>query len=215
MRLLLPRSASLALLVACPLACAQPADTGVSLMLKYESTGTSQAPDSAAGGGCIVRLEPVQDQRQNKLTLGALSGGPLLAGEAGQWLAAGLLRLGEHGYVVRTAEGAAVPVEGVVVRAALTRLYFWSVSHKQYSMVAIKASFSDRNGLLQEKHYRSYGDHPVAGDIPEQLVEALNRDLDHLRLAMATDLASLCKGVRVQPHTFVRSPPGPAKTTYK
>jgi hypothetical protein len=83
----------------------------------------------------------------------------LLTGEAGRWMADGLLHLKDFGFAVEeSAAGSAPGASGLAVKTTLTRAYTWAVGIKLFSMVAMKAQFQDRNGVLQEKFYRAYGD---------------------------------------------------------
>jgi hypothetical protein len=181
----------LALLAAAPAATAQPTSSDIAVSLVYEAREAAAAVP-APKDGCVVHLAPALDQRQNKQTLGHGAAGPIVAGDAA---------------AVRRAVGDGPAPDGLLVRPALVRLYFWPAQGKLISMLAVRVAFTDRNGVAQEKTYRAYGDAATRSSAPRELVAALNLDLDHVRQAMAADLVALCRGTKIEPLAFVRSLP--------
>jgi hypothetical protein len=69
-------------------------------------------------------------------------------------------------------------------------------------MVAMKAQFQDRNGVLQEKFYRAYGDKTNMWGANSEFVTTLNYGFNNLLPAMAQDLVSLCNGSKVEAYTY-------------
>ena len=196
----------LALLAAASAATAQPTSSDIAVSLVYEAREAAAAVP-APKDGCVVHLAPALDQRQNKQTLGHGAAGPIVAGDAAPWLDAGLERMAGQGVAVRRAVGDGPAPDGLLVRPALVRLYFWPAQGKLISMLAVRVAFTDRNGVAQEKTYRAYGDAATRSSAPRELVAALNLDLDHVRQVMAADLVALCRGTKIEPLAFVRSLP--------
>lgn len=158
---------------------------------------------------CPVRIVPVADGRQNKETIGQtpdflhiVPGAPLLSGELGPWVSDGLANLKAYGFPVATVAEPAPPGDGVLVRTTLTRAYTWQVGFKIFSMVALKVQFVDRNGVVQEKHYRAHGDKTNMMGAQSEYATTLNYGLNNILPAMAKDLVSLCKGAKVEPYTY-------------
>ena len=81
-----------ALVLASPLAFSSDANATPPMDLKYD-WNARERPVAPVAGTCALRILPPVDERQNKETIGAGFGGPLLTGEAGRWVADGLLRL--------------------------------------------------------------------------------------------------------------------------
>lgn len=197
--------ASLALLGACGTALAQaqeataPADERIPLA--YEATAReSQA--TVHKGTCPVRVLPTEDQRQNKLTIGAYMGGPLLTTDASPWLTDGLLHLKDFGYAVERTDGAQPPAEGLLVTTAVTRAYTWQVGLKIFGMLALKAQFVDKDGKVTDKYYRAHGDKTNMWGAKGEYVTTLNYGLNNLLRVMAEDLAQLCQGKPVEAYSY-------------
>jgi hypothetical protein len=192
-----------ALVLGSPLA-AFAADEGATppMELKYD-WNARERPATPVSGTCALRILPPVDERQNKETIGAGFGGPLLTGEAGRWMADGLLHLKDFGFAVEeSAAGSAPGASGLAVKTTLTRAYTWAVGIKLFSMVAMKAQFQDRNGVLQEKFYRAYGDKTNMWGANSEFVTTLNYGFNNLLPAMAQDLVSLCNGSKVEAYTY-------------
>jgi hypothetical protein len=191
------------------LACAADASPQPPLALKYD-VSSREVPALPVRGACPVHVLPTQDERQNKETIGASFGGPLVTGEAAPWVSDGLTHLKDFGFVVDQSN-ATPPRDGIAVKTTLTRAYTWVIGFKIFSMVALKAEFFDRNGLLQEKYYRAHGDKTNMWGADSEYVTTLNYGINNLLLAMSQDLVSLCKGVKVEPYTYA----GPAEPVAK
>ncbi len=180
------------------------------LELRYDDIAreTKVAP---IPGTCSVHVVPARDERQNKETIGASLRGALATGEAAPWVTDGLMHLKDYGFAVDQVDGAAAPRDGVTVKTALTRAYTWQIGLKLFSMVALKAEFADRTGVLQEKYYRAHGDKSNIWGAEGEYVTTLNYGINNLLTAMAKDLVSLCKGAKVEPYTYA----GPDTTAKK
>lgn len=154
-------------------------------------------------GTCPIHLAPVVDQRQNKDTFGANFINPLLSPPLDVWVADGLSNLKQHGFKVdQTGDASALPQDGVTVRTTLTRAYTWQIGLKLFGMVAVKAQFADRNGVLQEKYYRAHGDKTNMWGADSEFATTLNYGLNNLLPVMAADLVSLCKGNKVEVYSY-------------
>lgn len=189
---------------------AAPASPDTPMPLVYEATAR-EAPAVARTGTCPIHVVPALDRRQNQQTIGASIRGALLTGEASPWVTEGLMHLKDWGYTVQRADASApAPAQGVVVKATLTRAYTWQVGLKLFSMIALKAEFADKNGVLQEKYYRAHGDKTNMWGAPGEYVTALNYGLNNLLRVMADDLSELCKGSKVEPTTYA-GPEGKAQ----
>lgn len=161
-----------------------------------------ETPATVLKGVCPLSVLPADDQRQNKLTIGASLRGPLLTGDSSPWVTDSLLALQDYGYTVQRASSANPPADGVLIKSTLSRAYTWQVGVKIFSMVALKAQFIDKNGVLQEKHYRAHGDKTNMWGASSEYLTTLNYGLNTLVRAMADDLVELCKGKKVEPYTY-------------
>ena len=199
---------------ACQGAWAQTAGE-VPLTLVYDAS-LREAPATVRKETCSVLVVPTEDARQNKLTIGTAPSGPLLAGDASPWVTSALLQLKDYGYAVSriesgTAAADAAPPGGLLVKTTVTRAYTWQIGLKIFSMVAVKAQFFDKNGLLQDKYYRAHGDKTNMWGASSEYVTTLNYGANNLLHAMAEDLAQLCKGNKVESYTYA----GPATAVAK
>jgi hypothetical protein len=173
--------------------------------------GSREAAATAYKETCPVLVLPTEDLRQNKLTIGATPGGPLLTGDASLWITTALLQLKDYGYTVNRADvGAAsiasAPPNGLLLKTSVTRAYTWQIGLKIFSMVALKVQFLDKNGLLQDKYYRAHGDKTNMWGASSEFVTTLNYGVNNLLHAMAQDLTLLCKGQKVESYSYA----GPA-----
>lgn len=202
--------AATALATPCALALAQAQSSvaGAPMPLVYEAT-SREAPAVVHQSTCPIHVLAVEDHRQNKRTIGANIGGPLLTGDASPWVTDSLLHLKDFGYAVQLAQGSAPPAEGILVKSALTRAYTWQIGLKIFGMVALKAQFIDRNGVLQDKYYRAHGDKTNMWGASSEYVTTLNYGVNNLLRVMAEDLAQLCKGVKVEPYSYAGPDPQP------
>jgi hypothetical protein len=66
------------------------ADTQKPMALTYDA-GSRESATTAYQDTCAVYVVATEDNRQNKQTIGATFGGPLLAGDASPWITDGLL----------------------------------------------------------------------------------------------------------------------------
>jgi hypothetical protein len=190
-----------ALVLGSPLAFSADADATPPMELKYDGNARER-PVTPVSGTCAVRILPPVDERQNKETIGAGFGGPLLTGEANRWVADGLRHLKDFGFAVEESAAGGSAGDGLAVKTTLTRAYTWPIGIKLFSMVAIKAQFQNKNGVLQEKFYRAYGDKTNMWGADSEFVTTLNYGYNNLLPAMAQDLVSLCKGSKVEAYTY-------------
>jgi hypothetical protein len=187
------------------------AQSGDKVEMKY-SAADSETPVRGAirvSSACTVRLLPTEDLRQNKETVGQSMGGALLAPGVDLWMDEGLHQLKAFGLTVIDAKPDAPAAEdGITLRTSLTRAYTWTIGLKLFSMVAVKAEFTDRNGVLQQKYYRSHGDKTNMWGANSEYVTTLNYGLNNMLPFMAQDLQSLCKGEKVAAYSYA-GPEGP------
>lgn len=153
-------------------------------------------------GTCPLRVLATEDQRLNKQTIGASLSGPLLTGEASPWVTDGLLHLKDFGYTVEQVEPGASPGEGLLVKTSITRAYTWQVGFKLFSMIALKAQITGKDGVVQEKYYRAHGDKTNMWGAASEYVTTLNFGLNNLLRVMAEDLSAVCQGKQVEIYSY-------------
>lgn len=180
--------------------------TPAPLTLAYDAT-SRERPVAPVQGACAVHVAPTRDERQNKETIGSSMNGALLTGDASPWITDSLLHLRDFGYAVDPTAGDAAPASGVRIKTTLTRAYTWQIGLKLFGMVAVKAEYFDRNGLIQEKYYRAHGDKTNMWGAASEYVTTLNYGINNLLPAIAQDLVSLCQGRKVDPYTYAGPDP--------
>lgn len=183
-------------------ASATTTDYGAKIDMKYDRGARETFALEPYRSTCPVHIVLTKDARQNKETIGQSGSGALLAGGVSRWVADGLGALKDYGYVVDETKSLEPPATGITVKTSLTRAYTWHLSVKIFSMVALKAQFIDRNGVLQEKYYRAHGDKSNMWGADSEYVTTLNYGLNNLLPAVARDLQSLCKGQKVESYTY-------------
>jgi hypothetical protein len=169
--------------------------------MKYNPSN-SEYPPTVYAGGCPITLVQVRDERQNKQTIGASPGSPLLVGSASDWASDALNSLDRFGYKVQQVSSRQTPENGILLDPAITRAYTWQIGLKIFSMVVIKADFYDRNGLLQSKTYRANGDKANMWGADAEFVATLDYGINNLLPVMARDLVELCKGNTVSRRSY-------------
>lgn len=185
--------------------------SGQELEIAYDRNAR-ETPAVQLGGTCPIHVVSPQDDRQNKETIGAGFRGALLTGEAGHWVSDGLIQLKDFGFTVDQVKDSASSRDGLTVKTSLTRAYTWPIGIKLFSMVALKAQFIDKNGVvIQEKYYRAHGDKTNMWGADSEFITTLNYGLNNLLPILAQDLVSLCKGAKVAPYSYA----GPALATSK
>lgn len=180
-------------------------ESGEKVAMKYSATDSETGGKATfrAAGACTVHIVPTADLRQNKETIGQTMSGALLSGDVGPWVTDGLRQLKDFGFTVSDASAEApVAADGVTVRTSVTRAYTWQIGLKLFSMVAVKAEFADRNGVLQQKYYRSHGDKTNMWGANSEYVTTMNYGLNNLLPFLANDLQSLCKGEKVAAYSY-------------
>ncbi len=178
-----------------------PAAEPVPTPLVYDAVARESVPVKRQDT-CALLIATPNDLRQNKETIGAYPRGPLLTGDSRAWISEGLMQLKDFGFPVQPAQAITAPTEGLLVKTTLTRAYTWQVGIKLFGMIALKAQFVDKNGMLQEKYYRAHGDKTNMWGAEAEFHTTLNYGLNNLLREMAEDLSSLCKGVKVEPFTY-------------
>lgn len=168
---------------------------------------TREAPAVQYADACPTRVAIATDARQNKETIGQSMRGALLSGNMSQWVTDGLADLKSFGIKVDVNNDNRPPQEGILIKASLTRAYTWQVGLKIFSMVALKAQFIDKSGVLQEKYYRAHGDKTNMWGADSEYVTTLNYGLNNLLSVLASDLVSLCKGTRVEQYSYAGPEP--------
>jgi hypothetical protein len=199
-----------ATLFAVPMLALAAAEAPTGLDMKYSWSDREVSAPAALTGTCPVHVVANEDARQNKETLGASIGGPLLSGDASRWVSDGLINLKNYGFTIDETTVTTPPRDGITVKTSLTRAYTWQVGLKIFSMVALKAQFIDKNGVLQEKYYRAHGDKTNMWGAASEYVTTLNYGLNNMLPVMASDLVSLCKGTKVEAYTYA-GPDEPVK----
>jgi hypothetical protein len=199
-----------ATLFAVPTLALAAAEVPAGVDMKYNWADREVAAPAALVGTCPVHVVITEDARQNKETLGVSIGGPLLSGDASRWASDGLINLKSYGFTVDETTITAPPKDGITIKTSLTRAYTWQVGLKIFSMVALKAQFIDKNGVLQEKYYRAHGDKTNMWGAASEYVTTLNYGLNNMLPVMANDLVSLCKGTKVEAYTYA-GPEEPVK----
>jgi hypothetical protein len=179
---------------------ATPADAP--LPLSYDAAAR-EVPAVVRKDTCPIQVAAAEDLRPNKQTIGvSMRGGPVTS-EGGPWVTDGLMHLKDFGFAVKRAEASAVPEQGLLVKTSLTRAYTWHVGLKLFGMVAMKAQFIGKDGVvIQEKVYRAHGDKTNMWGAASEYVTTLNYGLNNLLRVMASDLADLCKGSQVEAYTY-------------
>lgn len=193
------------------LASATTVDYGSKIDMKYDRGARENYAVQAYNGICPVHIVPTEDARQNKETIGQSASGALLTDDIGRWVTDGLIALKDYGYAIDETSNKAQPATGVTIKTSLTRAYTWHLSVKIFSMVALKAEFIDRNGVLQEKYYRAHGDKSNMWGADSEYVTTLNYGLNNLLPAIARDLQALCKGQKVDAYTYSGPEEAPKK----
>ena len=179
-------------------------ESGDKVEMKYDAAASETGAKPFRAGTCALRIVRTVDARQNKETIGQSMGGALLAGDISPWMTDGLGHLRDFGYTVSDASpaDAAPAADGVTIRTSVTRAYTWQIGLKIFSMVAVKAEFLDRNGVLQQKYYRAHGDKTNMWGAKDEYVTTLNYGLNNLLPFVARDLQSLCKGKKVDGYSY-------------
>lgn len=178
----------------------------IGLEIAYDHD-TREAPAVQYAGVCPTRVAIAADARQNKETIGQSIGGALLSGNMSQWVTDGLADLKSFGIKVDVNNDDRPPQDGILIKTSLTRAYTWQVGLKIFSMVALKAQFIDKNGVLQEKYYRAHGDKTNMWGAGSEYVTTLNYGLNNLLPVLASDLVSLCKGAQVEKYSYAGPEP--------
>lgn len=179
-------------------------ESGERVTMKYDVADSEVgAMSSFHASACAVHIVPTVDARQNRETIGQSLGGALLVDDVSPWMTEGLQHLQDFGYTVSLAAADAPPAaDGVTLRTSLTRAYTWQIGIKLFSMVAVKAEFADRNGVLEQKYYRAHGDKTNMWSARSEYVDTLNYGLNNLLPFIARDLQSLCRGEKVDSYTY-------------
>lgn len=179
--------------------------------MKYDRN-TREVPAQMQTGVCPVRVVAAVDDRQNKETIGRSLGGALISGDMGKWVTDGLADLSHFGIKVDVTEDGRPPQDGsVLIKTHLTRAYTWQVGLKIFSMVALKAEFINKDGVVQEKYYRAHGDKTNMWGAEAEYVATLNYGINNLLPVMARDLATLCKGTKVEQYSYAGPEAAPSK----
>ena len=177
--------------------------------LQYDAAAR-EAPPVAHKSTCAVDVVATEDNRQNKLTIGASIRGPLLTGDASPWITDGLLTLKEFGFPASRVAAGAPPGGALQVKTSVTRAYTWQVGFKIFGMIALRAQFLNKDGVVQEKFYRAHGDKTNMWGASSEFVTTLNYALNNLLRVMAEDLSALCKGDKVETYTYAGPDAKPA-----
>jgi hypothetical protein len=193
------------------IASASTTDYGSKVNMKYDHGARENFATEAYRATCPVHVVRTEDARQNKETIGQSLNGALLTDDVGRWVTDGLIALKDYGYPVDETSNTAQPADGITIKTSLTRAYTWHLSVKIFSMVALKAEFTDRNGVLQEKYYRAHGDKTNMWGADSEYVTTLNYGLNNMLPAIARDLQALCKGEKVETHTYAGPEEAPKK----
>lgn len=196
----------------CTLLCGIPlfvfaAETKETVEFRYDRD-TREVPAEKLGAACPVRILTTEDARQNKETYGQYMKGALVSGDMSKWVTDGLSDLKVFGIDTSLAKDATPPQDdSLLVKTSLTRAYTWQIGLKLFGMVALKAQFVNKNGVLQEKYYRAHGDKTNMWGAESEYVTTLNYGINNLLPVVAKDLVSLCKGVQVEQYSYAGPEP--------
>ena len=69
-------------------------------------------------------------------------------------------------------------------------------------MIALKAQFVGKDGVLQDKYYRAHGDKTNMWGASSEYLTTLNYGVNNLLRVMADDLVRLCAGAKVEPYSY-------------
>jgi hypothetical protein len=163
-------------------ACANTDPIFVNLIRDSSTSGQEEEP--ATKRSCRIVIVAVNDDRENRETLGVAAGRPLVGHSVVDWVARGLRDLRKAGYSVGSLGQDTVASDNdllteVSVRQAYTRTF---LSHFE-AVVALKVKFSGRQNLTTERDYRGSvtrinwvnGNVEVANVMNEALAEAVRR----------------------------------------
>jgi len=166
------------------------------------SSADRDHPPVRLGDGCKVRIAPVQDVRRNRQTVGFSLAGPFRTTGIEEWLRSGLVTLGDYGYPLADGADDTVPDDGLLIRASVAKTYTWFVGFKIFGMLVLKAEFADRNGIIQSKTYRAFGDKTNMWGAQSELQTTLNFTVSNLLPMIALDLQKLCRRETVAAYSF-------------
>lgn len=189
------------------LACAAP-EPRAAVEMVYDRDVREAPIEQQYPSGCPIRVVAAEDARQNKETIGQSINGALLSGDMSKWVTDGLADLKSYGMSVQVTKDLSPPQDdSLLIKASLTRAYTWQIGLKIFSMVALKAQFINKNGVVQEKYYRAHGDKSNMWGAESEYVTTLNYGINNLLPALAKDLGPLCKGTQVEQYTYAGPEP--------
>ena len=156
-------------------------------------------------GVCPLNMVRVVDARPNKETIGESYKGAVLSPDINQWVTNGMLDLTSYGEPINLVTEDTVPGDGLLLKTAVTRSYLWTVGGKMFSMLVLKVQIIGKNGLVEDKTYRAYGDKALETSIEGDAGSTLNYALNNLLPVMAQDMAALCNGEQVDHYSYAGS----------
>ncbi len=164
-------------------------------------------------GACPLNMVRVVDARPNKDTIGESFSGALLSPDISQWVTDGMLDLKSYGEPVTLVSQDAVPDNGLLLKARVTRSYLWQIGGKMFSMLALKVQIIGKDGVLEDKTYRAHGDKALETSVEGDAGSTLNYAINNLLPVMAQDMAALCKGEHVEHYSYAGSEYLPPRKT--
>lgn len=165
------------------------------------STSDRDFPSIVLGQGCKVHIAAVQDLRRNKQTVGYSISGPFFTSGIEEWMRHGLSSIADYGFEVTDAPSTTLD-DAIIIQVGVSKTYTWFVGFKIFGMLVVKAQFTDKNGLIQEKTYRAFGDKTNMWGAQSELQTTLNYTANNLVPMIASDLLRLCKREKVDAYTF-------------
>lgn len=166
------------------------------------NTADRDHPPVRLGDACPVRIAPVRDLRLNRQSVGFSLAGPYVTVGIEEWLRNGLATISDYGYPLADGGDDAAPDDGLLIRASVAKTYTWFVGFKIFGMLVMKAEFADRNGVVQSKTYRAFGDKTNMWGAQSELQTTLNYTVNNLLPMIALDLQKLCRREAVAAYSF-------------
>jgi hypothetical protein len=149
-----------------------------------DSSTSGREEEHATKRSCRIVIAAVNDDRENRETLGVAAGRPLVGHSVVDWVARGLRELRKAGYSVESLSQDAVASDNDLLTEVSVRLAYTRTFVSQFeAVVALKVKFSGRQNLTTERDYRGSvtrinwvnGNVEVANVMNEALAEAVRR----------------------------------------
>jgi uncharacterized lipoprotein YajG len=177
-------------LAAALLLCALPAAAQEPVSMVYDAK-TTDNPPAPVPGACALTVTGVEDQRNNKETVGS-EFRPLMSKDPVPWVGAALSGLNAWGYTVTRADN---PAPGAAaISATLTRAYIFHGPMRLNGVVAMDARITTPSGKQIDKKYRAFGSKTNMWGAVSEYMDTLNYAMNAVLAQMAADLKDVCAG---------------------